>query len=554
MMTELAARVTRRELRLWSGLILFVYITVHLSDHALGLVSIDAAEQALQLSVLVWHGFAGTTLLYGAAAVHIALALVALYERRTLRMPLLQAVRIALGFGMPLLVIGHVAATRMASDLYGLSPTYTRIVWGLYASDSEGRQLALLAPGWVHGCLGLQFAFGHRPLWQRMRPVLFGASLLLPVLAGLGFLAMGRELAAMPPHGIPLADTMTVTQAVSIGRLRDGLLFGYFVLIGSVFVGRALRAQLERRRRTIVEIDYPARTVDVPRGWSVLEASRAFGVPHLSLCGGNARCSTCRVRVVRGAEHCPPPNAREQDTLERIHAPADVRLACQLRPLADVAVVPMLDATSTGASGREVLAPILDRDVAILLIKLTGWKEMRHAPRSSHDVIHALNHVAAVVGREIRSAGGLCGPFDSEGAMAVFGVTGDRDTSCRQAVAAAAAIERGIERLNPRLAQDVGFEAEYVVALHAGQAAIAHLGHGSDRLQTAVGDTVVAARAMRDHAAAHRMRFVISREAALASRLADVGDAWMSIASPRTGLDLQFLELRGLAQPVAEPS
>jgi adenylate cyclase len=546
--------MTRRELRLGSGLILFVYITVHLTDHALGLVSVDVAERALHLSVRVWHSLAGTTVLYGAAAVHIALALVALYERRTLRMPLLQAIRIALGFGMPLLVIGHVAATRMASDLYGLSPTYTRIVWGLWASDSEGRQLALLAPGWVHGCLGLQFAFGHRPLWQRMRPILFGASLLLPVLAGLGFLAMARELAAIAPHALPPSDTMTVAQAVAIGRLRDGLLSGYFVLIGAAFAARALRARLERRRNRIVEIDYPARTVDVPRGWTVLEASRAFGIPHLSLCGGNARCSTCRIRVVRGTEHCPPPNTRERDTLERIHAPADVRLACQLRPIDHIAVVPMLDATSAAAAGREVLAPILDRDVAVLLIKLTGWKAMRHAPRSSHDVIHALNHVAAVVGGEIKTAGGLCGPFDSDGAMVIFGIAGDRDTACRQAMAAASAIEQGIERLNPRLAQDVGFVAECVLAIHTGPAAIAYVGYGSDRLQTAVGDTVLAARAMRDHAAAHRMRFVVSRDAALAAGLANIDDTWMTIDGPRTGLALRFRELRGLAQPLAEPS
>src|SRR2546426_5110443 len=193
----IAVHVTRRELRLTTGLVLFVYVSVHFVDHALGLVSVAIAERALRLAVAVWHSWPGTALLYGAAGIHIALAFVAVYERRTLRMPPVQALRIALGFAMPLLVIGHVAATRLATELYDLSPTYTRIVWALWASDNEGRQLALLAPGWVHGCLGVDFAFGRRALYQRLRPALFGAALLLPVLAGLGFLAMGRELAVL---------------------------------------------------------------------------------------------------------------------------------------------------------------------------------------------------------------------------------------------------------------------------------------------------------------------------------------------------------------------
>ena len=118
-----------------------------------------------------------------------ALAMVAVYERRTLRMPATEALRIALGFGIPLLLVGHFTSTRFAFELYGLRSDYARIVWALWTSDGEGRQLALLAPGWLHGCLGLNFAFGRRPLYQRMRPLLFGAALLLPVLAALGFLA-----------------------------------------------------------------------------------------------------------------------------------------------------------------------------------------------------------------------------------------------------------------------------------------------------------------------------------------------------------------------------
>lgn len=153
-----AYRVTRRDLRLASGLVLFLYVAVHLTDHALGLVSIGVAETGLRYAVAVWHSLPGSVLLYGAAAIHIGLAFVALYERRTLRMPPVQALRIALGLWMPVLLIGHFVGTRFAFERYGLHADYARVVWNLWTNDAQGRQLALLAPGWLHGCLGVNYA------------------------------------------------------------------------------------------------------------------------------------------------------------------------------------------------------------------------------------------------------------------------------------------------------------------------------------------------------------------------------------------------------------
>jgi CDGSH-type Zn-finger protein/ferredoxin/uncharacterized Fe-S cluster protein YjdI len=342
-------RMTRRDLRLGSGLVLFAYVTAHLADHALGLVSVDVAEVGLRVAVAFWHSLPGTLLLYSAAAIHLALALVAVYERRTLRMPPSEALRIALGFGIPLLLIGHLTSTRFAFELYGLRSDYARIVWTLWTSDSEGRQLALLAPGWLHGCFGLNFAFGCRPLYRRLRPFLFGAALLLPVLAGLGFLAMGRELAVLGANRAWLeahVPLINADQRIRLGHIRDGLLAAYFGAVGLVLAARGLRSLFERNGKAMITISYPQRAVQVPRGWTVLEASRHFGIPHRTMCGGRARCSTCRVRVIDGASLCPPPGPDEQRTLERVRAAPDVRLACQLRPDTDIAVVPLFSAQS----------------------------------------------------------------------------------------------------------------------------------------------------------------------------------------------------------------
>src|SRR6266496_1327317 len=109
-------RLTRQDLRLVSGLILFAYVASHLTNHALGLISVAAAEDGLRVAVAVWQSLPGTMLLYGAAVIHITLAFVALYGRRTLRMPPLEELRIVLGLGIPTLLITHAVTTRLAFE------------------------------------------------------------------------------------------------------------------------------------------------------------------------------------------------------------------------------------------------------------------------------------------------------------------------------------------------------------------------------------------------------------------------------------------------------
>lgn len=88
---------------------------------------------------------------------------------------------------------------------------------------------------------------------------------------------------------------------------------------------------------------YPGgEVIRVPRGFSVLEASRLGGLLHYAVCGGKGQCSTCRVQILGDYDSLPAPDKMEETTLRRINAGPDVRLACQLRPNRDVAVAPLL--------------------------------------------------------------------------------------------------------------------------------------------------------------------------------------------------------------------
>jgi len=529
----LARRPTQRDIRLASGLALFAYVTSHLVNHALGLISIDVAERGLALGVLIWQSVPGTVLLYGAAATHLTLAFVAIYRRRTLRMPPADLLRILLGLGIPLLLIGHAVATRLAHELYDYAPEYHRVVWMLWTSNGEGRQLALLVPGWLHGCLGLHFAFCRHWLYQRLRFVLFAGALLLPVLSGLGFLSMGKELAASPSFRAAVDATPAAAPAdgLALARLRDGALALYFSAIALIFAVREIRGLIERQRNLLVTIEYPDRVVRVPRGWTVLEASRSYHIPHMSMCGGRARCSTCRVRVVSGEVHCPAPEADEAHTLARIGDPASVRLACQLRPRGDIAVVPLLVAAPAA------LLPVsarnsVERDIVVMLVDWCGRTAFakRHLPQ---DVLYFTQLFAETVVTAVCAKVEAHCEISGDEVVVLFGLNDDFARACRSALEAAASVERALDAFGIRHEREFGDTARFTVVIHAGHAAVGDIGFQNAHRLEAVGAATDTANRLRARAVELGSKFIVSS--------AVIGGAAAKISSDST----QRIELVG---------
>ena len=249
-----------RRWRLASGQVLWCYIALHFINHALGLVSLEAAEAALRGAAFVWQSLPGTVLLYGAAATHVVLALASLHQRHTLRLPPPELLRIGFGLTIPLLLLGHVVSTRVAYEWFGEAAQYRRIVTSLIRSGNTGWQLALLAPGWAHGCMGLNVAFRHRAWFQRWRAALLAAAIGLPLLAAGGFWVMTRELGAVANAAVGPRALVDVIHQQQLGALRERLLNGYLVLVVAVllsrmwFVWRRARVAAARRQSDSADI------------------------------------------------------------------------------------------------------------------------------------------------------------------------------------------------------------------------------------------------------------------------------------------------------------
>jgi adenylate cyclase len=115
----------------------------------------------------------------------------------------------------------------------------------------------------------------------------------------------------------------------------------HLALVSLAFAARGVRGWRNRSRQLPRLAHASGRVVPITVGATVLETLRDHGIPHASLCGGRARCTTCRVLVTKGLERQPAPSALEANALARIGASPGMRLACQIRPRADIAVMPI---------------------------------------------------------------------------------------------------------------------------------------------------------------------------------------------------------------------
>ncbi|MET7246083.1 adenylate/guanylate cyclase domain-containing protein [Methylobacterium sp. EM32] len=509
-----------QRLRLVSGLVLFAFAGTHFANHALGLVGLDTMMDVARWRVAVTRSIPGSLVLGLSLLAHVAFSLVKLAERRTLRMPPWEAAQTILGFAIPFLLVPHVLGTRVANLVDGTRTTYAYVITRIWP-DGMGYQTALLLVVWLHGCLGLHAWLRLSPLYRRMAPLLAVPAFGLPAAALAGIVTQGRimerDRVLARRFDAPDLDARwpvpQVDPAISAwGDTVTGAIYAAVALALGVVLIRAA-ASLRARRFTVAYVGGP--TVKSLEGPTLLEISRANRVPHVSVCGGRGRCSTCRVLVVGGEGNLSAPSPQEAASLRAIGAPANVRLACQTRPSGDVALVRILDARRESADQHLTNTDVagIEREVAILFVDIRGFTPLSER-KLPFDVVFILNHFFEAAGREIEAAGGWIGGYAGDGLLALFTHPDGTGPACRAAFTAAGRIDAAVAELNRRLAAELPAALRMAMGLHAGPLVLGRLGHGASRGMSVIGPAVNLASRLESLAKAADVQLVASAEAA----------------------------------------
>jgi adenylate cyclase len=512
-------------LRLLSGLVLFSFALLHFINHALGLISPEAMEAIQKVRMAFWRSVPGTVLLYGAMATHIVFVVRRFTKRRTLKMPVWEAAQWALGFLIPALIIKHLIHTRIAWELFDKPSDYETILETMWPGAAVD-QIALLMVVWVHSVIGLHFWLRLRQWYRRLLPVLFALAVLIPVLAVLGFIEGGRTIderlerqAVAGSYG----RTMSEADLRLLNDWGETLTGSLAFLFAGIVLYNPVRRRFNRTRNTI-KVTYPGNIhVRATPGLTALEISRIHGIPHASVCGGRARCSTCRVRIDSGLETLEPPTEREKMVLDRVHADAATRLACQIRPRADITVIPLMPARETGAADIASTDDYrwgVEQPVVIMFVDMRDFTRFSEE-RLPFDVVFILNRYLTAMASEIERAGGRVDKFIGDGIMALFGVSGDVRRGCRDALNAAVEMGKAMADFNAGLAGQIDQPLKIGVGIHVGPAILGRVGvAGANRRDdsiTALGDTVNAASRLESSSKDLGVELVVSSEVVGAS-------------------------------------
>jgi adenylate cyclase len=536
-----------RQIRLVCGLVLFAYLVSHFLNHALGNISIDALATGVYYHTLFWQFPPIGIAFYAAALVHAGLGIYALYQRRQFRWKAIEPLQLVLGLSIPALVITHIAGVRFGQALFGHEKLYPQVIFAYWIVWPLKMWLmfAVMIVAWVHGCIGLYFWLRMKAFYKRAAPFLLAGAVLVPTLAMLGLYQGGRNIvdsdsAEWRADNLSPRQVGTPAQQAVLDAIENYFLIGYLGLLGLVLLAKGVRAIAERRGGTISLSYGNGRTVRVPKGLSVLEASLRHHVPHASVCGGRARCSTCRIRVIGDCSALPAPSQREAFVLDRVGA-ADpsIRLACQLRPEADLSFFQLFmpQTVSANAPGSQPHRIGQERYLVSMFVDMRGSTRLAEN-KLPFDTVFIVNRFLGAVSQAVIECGGQPNQFVGDGQLALFGLTANPQTACRQALRAAAMIAANVDELNEFLKHDLREPIRFGIGIHGGEVIIGDIGYRDHMVFTALGDAVNVAARLQDMTKNFACEAIVSEEVRLTAGL------------PEDVLPEQQVEIRGRSEPM----
>jgi adenylate cyclase len=540
--------ISVRQVRLACGLVLFAYLVSHFLNHALGNISLDALAVGIHYHILFWQFLPVAIVFYAAALIHAGLGIWALYQRRQFSWKAIEPLQLLLGLSIPALVISHLTGVRLARTLFGIEKLYPQVFYAdwVVAPAKMWMLFALLVIAWIHGCIGLYFWLRIKASFKRTAPFLLAAAVLVPTLALLGLYQGGRNIiqegasATWRAENLSQRHVGTPAQQDMLESFVDYFLIGYFGLIGLAVAARGARA-LHERRGGMIKLSYGnGRTIRVPKGLSVLEASLRYRVPHASVCGGRARCSTCRIRVIGDCTSLPAPSQREAFVLDRVGTDADpaIRLACQLRPEADLSFFQIFLPHTTAAGVTSAPTHIgEERYLVSLFVDMRSSTQLAEN-RLPFDTVFIVNRFLGAVSKAVIECGGQPNQFLGDGQLALFGLRTSRQSACRQALKAAAMIGANVAELNQFLEHDLSEPIRFGIGIHGGEVIVGDIGYRDHMVFTALGDAVNVAARLQDMTKSAGCEAIVSEEVRTTGGLS--ADA----------LPQQQVEIRGRTDPM----
>jgi len=534
-----------RKLRIFSGVILFAYVLMHLLNHSVNVISIEAADFIRENYFrVVWQNPIGLTFLYGSLIVHMILGFYSILIKKSFKLKGIEWIQILFPVLALLLLLQHIAASFIITKIFGGEETYKMLFSAMHTEPDElivgGVLFSLMTIFiWVHGAIGInaflkQQARHHNRFGFYLKyPFTFKFIFwFVPIVAVLGFLSGLREMSFLSylksleklggDKNFLFSNILEVVpeEALPVVMQIEPIVMNNYPLLVLVVILIATFNVVRAKYFGRILINYPGGIqVSIAKGTTVLEASRLAKIPHQSVCGGKGRCTTCRIKVLSHEGDIEKPSLHEIKAIERVGLDDNVRLACQLRPSNNMSVLPLLNPKNqleTVRSARALTGK--EQETVILFVDLRDFTKLSEK-KLPYDVVYILNKYYAVCGEIIERNGGRLDKFIGDGIMAIFDSSDDVGVNCKNSVMSASEISKNMKTLNSEMKVDFEEEMRFGMGLHAGNTIVGMMGYGKTVSETAVGDNVNVASRLEELTKTYKCELVISKYVAEKAKL-----------------------------------
>ncbi|MCJ7684248.1 MAG: adenylate/guanylate cyclase domain-containing protein [Desulfobacteraceae bacterium] len=228
---------------------------------------------------------------------------------------------------------------------------------------------------------------------------------------------------------------------------------------------------------------------------TILEAMLAAKINHIYVCGGNARCTTCRVYIMDGLSNCQPRNEKEKQVADKFGFPQNVRLACQTkisgnvtirRPVVDKLDIEIILKQFGNAPGTKLG---IEKDLAILFTDIEKYTEFAGS-FPAYDVVHVLNRYYQTMNEIIVQHKGVISDVAGDGILALFGVIEDSENPVLDAINAVRAMNGALTQFNKYLDQMYDWSFGIRAGINFGKVIIGNFDTGMMHKISAIGDAV----------------------------------------------------------------
>lgn len=197
-----------------------------------------------------------------------------------------------------------------------------------------------------------------------------------------------------------------------------------------------------------------------------------------------------------------------------------LRLACQIRPTADISIMPLL-AADAGAADGTVRGGLegSERLITVVFVDLRGSTTLGEA-KMPFDVLFILNQFFHEMTKALIATNGHYSQFTGDGLMALYGLHArDPATGPGEALRGAREMLARLDQLNRRLGAELPQPLRIGIGIHFAEAIVGAMGPPHSQIITAIGDTVNTAARLEGLTKDYDCSLIVSRRAAEAAGL-----------------------------------